>query len=297
MIKFFHGDEPYLIADGIKKEIANLSYPEVNLKKSAEYDASFEDFLHMPPLFDDRRVAVLELNALTELTEAQIKRLLTVPDNTVLLITARKVDERGKIFKRLAEYVVKCNKLDDSKLNTFILKQVKVFNRNITVSGMELFLKRIGYREESVSLFTVKNAIQQICFVGDVTEDTVSSFLEETAEAKIYNLSSLILEKNGMEAFRLLEHLFSDKESGIKILSVLLQKYRLAIKVADGMTLSEIGVTSYQLGKFGTLKKEFALSCFNLIADGIQQIKEGEKEDVICKLVVKRLLLAHEQEV
>jgi len=297
MIKFLHGDEPYLVSDGIKKEIKSLTYPEVNLKKSDVFDSSFEEFLHSCPVFEENRVAVLELSSLSDITEAQVKALAALPESTSLLITSRKVDERSKVFKLLAPFLVPCNKLNDSLLNTFVLKQVKSFNRNITVSGMELFLKRIGYREDDVSLFTVKTAIQQICHAGDVTEETVSSFLEETVEAKVFHLSTFILEGKGMEAFRLLEKLFSDKESGIKILSVILQKYRLALKIADGATLSEIGVNSYQLGKFGSVKKETALSCFNLITDAIRRIKEGEGEEVVCRLTLKRLLLAHEQEV
>lgn len=297
MVKFLYGDEPYLVADGIKKELNSLTYPEVNFKKSDVFDSSFEEFLHSCPLFEEKRVAVLELTALSDITEAQVKRLVSVPDSTVLLITSRKVDERSKVFKLLSGFVVPCNKLNDSLLNTFVLKQVKSLNRNITVSGMDLFLKRIGYREDGVSLFTVKTAIQQICHAGDVTEETVSSFLEETVESKVFNLSTYVLEGKGMEAFRLLEKLFSDKESGIKILSVILQKYRLALKIADGATLSEIGINSYQLGKFGSVKKETALNCFEIITDAIRRIKEGEGEEVVCRLTIKRLLLAHEQEV
>lgn len=297
MVKFLHGDEPYLITDGIRKELKSLTYPEVNLKKSDVFDSSFEEFLYSHPLLEEKRVAVLELSALSDITEAQVKRLALVPESTTLLITSRKVDERSRVFKLLSGFVVPCNKLSDSQLNTFVLKQVKSLNRNITVSGMELFLKRIGYHEDGVSLFTVKTAIQQICHAGDVTDSTVSSFLEETVESKLFNLSTYIWEGRGMEAFRLLEKLFSDKESGIKILSVLLQKYRLALKVADGATLSEIGVSTYQLGKFGSVKKETALSCFELITDAIRRIKEGEGEEVICRLTIKRLLLTHEREV
>ena len=166
MIKFLHGDEPYLVADGIKKEISTLTYPEVNLKKSDVFDSSFEEFLHSCPLFEEKRVAVLELTALSDITEAQVKKLVSVPDSTTLLITSRKVDERSKVYKALSPYVLPCNKISDSQLNTFVLKQVKSLNRSITVSGMDLFLKRIGYREDGVSLFTVKTSIQQICHAG-----------------------------------------------------------------------------------------------------------------------------------
>lgn len=297
MLKFLHGDEPYLMQDIIRKEVSMLSYPEINLKKSEVLDSSFSEFITGYPLFDKKRVAVLELSSLSDLSEKDVKHLTLMPESTTLLITSRKTDARSKTFRALLGYVMPCNKLSDSQLNTFVLKQVKSLNRNITVSGMDMFLKRIGYRNEDCSLFTVKTAIQQICHAGDVTEETVSSFLEDTVESKVFNLSSLILEGKGMEAFRLLEKLFAEKESGIKILSILLQKYRLALKVQDGASLSEMGINAYQIGAFDSVKKETALSCFELITDSIRRIKEGEHEDVVCRLAIKRLLLAHEQEV
>ena len=110
-------------------------------------------------------------------------------------------------------------------------------------------------------LHTLRNEVDKLCAYvdgGEITREVIEKLVTKTTEARIFDLSKLVISKNNDKAQKLLEDLFYLKEEPITIVAILAMTYidifRVRVAVESGKKIADI------VGDFDYKKKEFRLN-------------------------------------
>lgn len=263
MIKVIIGKEPYLIKKEKESSIPFLSCPDFNLGMFTTFDRSTSDFLSSYPFMDEKKIAVLDCNQLSELDTPEFKEYLKnqVPYVDVVAVI-RNVDKRVKFYKELEKEkcIVSCDKADMNTLNSFIQEEIQREGGSITPSALKLMVERVHYEREDINLFTIKNFILDlVTYQKEVTDETVMYLVPNNETDNVFSLIKLLNQKNVDGLRHQTELLQASGTGAIPTLSLLHREFRIASKIA----------------LFGeSCKKELGVSYVNVVSRDITYLKQ-----------------------
>lgn len=296
MLTVLYGNEPYLIEKEVKK-----------MQKEAE-DFSFHTFegfgqevwdcTSQVPFFSDRQRIVVYTN---KLEDAGFERYIDKPQEHVdMLVIPESVDKRKTIFKKLQKnnMLKECCKLNEKQLQIFIISKIRELGAVIREPVYHHFVERCGYLyDDEVNLFSVESCLMQLCMAGgEITNDAIDTFVEESDTSKIFILSEHLLEKDEVKVFSLAKHFLVEKESPVAMLSLLLRSFRMAYKASLYQDKSEkeistlIGVPMYQFKKAMQYPVSSISSVMDILQHGVEQIKSGGDADNVFIFTLSKVL-------
>jgi len=295
MIQVLYGDEPYGIEKRKKNVLKGLTVPQMNYEvRQGSFDLDTQTACRTCPFLDEKRVVLLDIEGLKALDTPEFKEYLKAPSkSTDLLIIARSVDQRLKIFKTLKDKgcLVPCMKLKDEKdIKNVLFSEIKQRDGRITEVALAEFLKRINYQSEGVNLLTAIGFIETLCSIDkDITVDNVKRYVPSNEEANEFILSRLILDGDADKLYQQISLIPNDED--IKVLSLILKDYRIAYKLKHFNEKQLGGGFLGSAKEFMKLSENTLLEGMEIITSGIFDIKVGNlPKEYALKTVCSKLL-------
>lgn len=284
-----YGNEPYLIRACKKKAVEGLPMPEFNLRISPEFGEAEKQFAYQKPFCSKRRVLIIEVDKLTanERLEAYLKNPV---NHTELYLCAKEVDKRLSIYKCFKkEECQVLNKVAQDVLERWIVNYLKERNCKITKHGYQLFLRRINYGLEDVSLFHVRAALMRLCATdAEIGVELVERIVPVNEEEDIFRLVRLISEHKNQELFYQTDLILQNqKQNTINTLALLLRSYRLVYKAnVCNCSLKEMGIN------YGAYMPRLSAQQAGYCIDEIQKYINGIKSGTYGHETALKLCLA-----
>ncbi len=216
-IYFFHGEENYL-KDFYIQRIINAVVPDgmdaFNLFtfKNDVTAGEIKDAIEQPPLMSDYKVVYLnELDISKQNSDFRDKMaeiIDDIPGFCILIIRETAVDGKLKLIKSLEKNAcsVKCVYPDTDTVRAFITREFK--NRNKKISPQ--LAQKIAVECEQ-KMYTVLNVIEAVCgYLHDkdeITCEAVDTFMVQSFETVVFNLSEFIVTKQFTKAYEVLNKL------------------------------------------------------------------------------------------
>lgn len=250
LLYFFYGTETYLLDEAksnvikaaIKDEEREFNLSTYDLGE-VPIDMAIDDAETLPFLGEKRVVIVEDPIFLTSQKDKSnidhdLKRFETYIQNpspdTIMIVLApyEKLDERKKVVKALKQFseVFHAEEMNEPKLLSWIDKRFQDHNVWANENAKRKILQLIGPK-----LLMLANEIDKIAiYVGEnkeVDEETVLNLVARTLEQNIFALIDRVVHRNLKEALTLYYDLLEQKEEPIKILSLLIQQFRLIYQV------------------------------------------------------------------
>lgn len=216
-VYFFFGDESYLKDFYIGKIINSVVGDGMEAFNLSEYKNSITseeltDTVEQPPVMGEYKVVYLnELNVFkgdSKLRDKLLEVLSDIPPFCMLIIREESTDSKTKLGKSLQEKAscVKCEYPSDSDMRAFVIREFKNRGKAISPQLAEYFILNSERK-----MYTVINTIDAICAYlydrEEVTKQAVDTFLVQSMETVVYNLSEFIVTKDFENAYKLLNKL------------------------------------------------------------------------------------------
>ena len=235
MIGIYYGNEPYLIQLEKSRYIKNIKNPEMNLIYSSVVTADIFGFLNTFPIMDERRLAVLDLDVLSQLDTADFREYMENPaESSDLFIMIRNPDLRTKFAKELGKRKLlhECKKLSDmNSVVNYILPVIKKAGGRITESAMKEFMTRENYLEATkVNLLNIINDLKGLLTIDkDITLAMVTTYIRSNEVENRFEIAKMIADHD-LSRLRKQSDLITGTDSVIAVLSLVLWNYRIAWK-------------------------------------------------------------------
>lgn len=236
------GEDEYL-KDGTLnafKAIVDKDYADFNLSLISGDVAGAIDAAYTFPMFDERRVVILSLQAaLTEGEKALLDKYLASPsDCGVLVIDCD--DDVAKTIKSKKAVAVKCSRLENGE----IIEQINLLAQrapSIKVNSdaaNELIERTQGNMARIASEIAKLKSYSN----GTITRQDVCQMVSADIDFQIYELSNAVAEKNADKALEVLDTFFKNGVRGVTIVNLLYDKYRnmLHAELNKGMSNEDI---------------------------------------------------------
>lgn len=278
MVKVLYGNEPYVIMKRKDKVVNVLQNKQMNFQKfEGKFDIDVYNACIQFPFLEDKKVVLLEVESLSALDNHIFMDYLNAPvDTTDLLIIAKNVDKRVKIYKKLSslDIIVPCNKLDTDTLKKAILCELQKKGGSIQELALAELLSRLNYEnEESVNMLSIVGYLDNMLAVDKgITLEMVKEYIPKYEEANVFGLTKLLSAESSAELLRELEMV--DPDESIKTLSLLLRDFRIAYKLKyfDKKDIADKAVFS----QFSDYSTDFLVESMQTITDTISDVKVGK---------------------
>jgi DNA polymerase-3 subunit delta len=239
-----YGQESYFIDEAVQIILEATVFPEnrdFNLTRFHGRDFKTVDVIEQAktyPVFADRRLVIIK--NIHESTTDQLDGLLTyvedpVPE-TVLLLTAEKIDARRKIFQVLKKSgaVYEFKKIYENQLPAFVRELAKNFNITLTGEGLKLFCKRVG-----TNLAEVQGELEKLVgYLGErdlADEADVAAIVSDTRVESVFDLTDALGQGDSSSALQLLDRLLSEGQPPLMVLSMMTRHFRQMWKISELM--------------------------------------------------------------
>ena len=274
-IQIIFGNEPYFLSKYKNELFSKINYPDFNISIYESFEEADYDSCTTYPVMEEERVVFIDADKLSALDTSFFKKYLENPPKfTHLLVLARNVDKKLKIYKELsAKKIIKeVNKLE----NTISLKkEIQGFleeqHGSITKEALDELIQRENYSDnEAVNLISITNDLLSMLNIDkNISLDMVKEYVRDNAVDNVFALAKLILSKNAAALRKEISLISSDQ--AIPTLALLLREYRIGYK-ASFVPLKEIG-TRY--ASFYKMPKEQLLAGIDICTKAMEEIKEG----------------------
>lgn len=255
------------------------------------------------PVFADHRIVYIK-NA-DEARNEQLDGLLPyledpVPE-TVLVVTAEKIDGRRKVFQLLKKkgLSLEFKKIYENQLPSFVKELAKSFKITLTADALELFCKRVG-----TNLAEVEGELEKLAgYLGksDLAEKAdVAAIVSDSRLESIFDLTDAIGEGDRAKALFLLNRLMSEGQPALMILSMITRHFRqmrkikayLEQNVSQGELPRKMGISPYFLKGMTRQAKRFDVDQYKLAFEQFLYTDLALKStSTDPKLVLERLIL------
>ncbi len=273
------------------------------------------------PFMGDRRVVVMKnpifltSEKKKEKVEHRIEKLeeyinSPAPYTVVVLVAPyEKLDERKKITKLLKKQatVIEMKSLSDSEAVKWMENVAQEAKVEIAKDALDqLLILTAG------DLMVIHQELQKLStYVGDngiVTVETVNLLVARTLEQNIFDLIDHVIHRRSKEALQIFYDLLKNNEEPIKILSLLVNQFRLILQVKE---LSTVGYGQQQIAstvKVHPFRVKLALQQARLfqteelatilmeLAEADYEMKTGKKDkQLLLELFLLKLFNQEEQ--
>lgn len=239
-VYFIYGDEGYLkqhYANLICEKTVSKDFADFNLKKLEGKDTSLNeiyDCISSFPMMSDYSCTLVKDYHLTEfigdrgkLDEEFLSVITDMPETSVLVfwMDTIEVDEKNskwsKVIKLIDEAGV-CAKIDKRTrpaLEKLLISSASKKGCTLSKECASYIINLVG---EDMS--TLQNELSKVCAYvksGEITKQDIDATVIVSVEAKIFQLSKMIVKGEADKAYENLQNLFKLREEPIVILAVL----------------------------------------------------------------------------
>lgn len=260
------------------KRIDSITDVYVNLKNRS--------FIQKPVIYIVRDDKELMQN---EKLQAQIEKGLLADNILILLLT--NIDKRTKFYKQFKERICLFERLSDSLLKKYTLKELKLSERNLErlIDICEHDYGRILLEIDKISRYcSAQSSDGKPTLLADTALDWLveDGTIHEPPYDAIFDLVSAILDRKVNKAFDLLQQSYAVGEATLVILSVLYKGAKAVLQIqtyegenlskATGLSCWEIKNAKPHVNKYGYEELIYILQLIQKIERGI---KTGRMED------------------
>ncbi len=255
---FLYGSEKFILdfyvgqmIDAILPEEAktfDLHWHDGKELSAGDFVSEMEAF---PMLAEKKVVAIKDLPLQSETAKALLADPGILNDDTVLLVYASRedYDRTKKEFKEFLAFAKKNGKtavldaMDRTDKERWVRKHVVKRQKEISAADISYFLDSVDN-----DMYAMISEIEKLCaYAGErqrVTRSDIDAVCMKTAEAKVYELTNAITEKNAGKALSVIKTLFDNGENANLVSAALFNAvalfYRTGRYAAEGMAFSEI---------------------------------------------------------
>ena len=297
-VYFLYGEEPYLAAHYAGRLVERAlggEADEFSLEKFDGQTASVSDIgsaaMTLPMMSERKCVVVqdLDLSQADDRTMQTWLDLLTdLPETCVLIVwlcavTAEeeKSRKRGRFSTFIsavdkAGVVVKFEKPTQAECVRLLMSGAKKRGCEMSDRVASLIVERCG-----TDLHRLINETDKLCALADggaITEEMVVSSTAETLEAKVFDLSKMMMQGQSARAFAMLRALRADKEKPVSVLSVLSRAYADLYRVKIAQTAGEPAESLTRVFNYGN--RAFVLR--NAARDAARMSEQAVADSLDC---------------
>ena len=289
-VTVIYGCEPYMIEHYKSKSLTGRAM------HFTEFSEEALSQLRTLSLFGAPEVLV-DAESLSVLDHERFWRYLASPsEEGSLVVVIRKVDERTKAFKKLKEssniILRKCDKLDGTRFQNFLLGIVKKRSRKIEADAFQLLMERLGYSDPDVNLYTCGNAVMQMLdgTDGDITRKMVEFLFPAEEDVNRFQVGGLIESRKCAALYEAAAKLTKDP-GPIPFLMLLQRELRIAYK-ARYFKPAEIGTRG---ASFKSWRENDLIAGMSIVGGIVEKIKRSEIPENVAIATCFRELLVYEE--
>lgn len=226
--------------------------------------------------------------------------LKDLAEESCIIFREAGVDARNGIFKIVSECGVayNCAKQPQSEILKILVHEANVNKRSITQGAVSLLYSGVGN-----DILLLMNEVDKLCLlVGEgetINESHVKYASEISLEAKIFDLTDGIAEKNKEKALKQLDALLAEKTPTQVIMATVSTNFTRLCRVADlysqGKTMREIseflGISEYPVKKYISQSKGYSKESLAKALDLISTIDVNSKNGKIDAVVGLELII------
>ncbi len=259
-----YGNEGYLkqfYANQIAEKSVSKDFADFNLKKLEGRDTNLNEIYDCTtsfPMMDNYTCTVVKDFPLNSFVGDRAKLdpefetvISDIPESSILVfwMDTLEIDEKNnkwaKILKIFDEKGV-CAKIDKrtrSALEKLIIASATKKGCTLSRDSASYMISLVG--EDMANLQNELNKVCAYAKEGEITRSHIDETVIISVEAKIFNLSRLITQKEADKAFEMLSNLFKLREEPVVILGVLSKAftdmYRVKAAKEKGVSYTELG--------------------------------------------------------
>ncbi len=262
-IYLVHGGDSFIVKSKMKSIIAKFDVDDFNINIYDADETNISNAINDAstiPFMSDNKIVIIK-NAFFLTNEKQKKevpqdidalvRYINNPvEETILIITApyAKLDERKAITKALKgkTEVVFCEPMKKVDLTSWIRRQLGKQSIKIDKKAMDEFLKRVEHNTQ-IAVNEMKKLLLYAEGMDVVTIETIKKVITKNVEDNVYEITNNILDNKRSEALEIYNDLIMHSEDPLRILGILVNKYReiLQVKLLLKAGKDKAGVASH----------------------------------------------------
>jgi len=237
-----YGQESYFVEQGmlaVRDAVVAPENRDFNLTLFYGKDFIANDVVEQAmtfPVFAERRLVMIK--NIDESRADQLEGLLDyvldpVPE-TVLLLTAEKIDARRKIFQLFKKngVSIEFKKIYENQLPAFVRDLAKSSNLTLTAGALKLFCKRVG-----TNLAEVQGEMEKLVgYLGerDLAEEAdVAAIVSDTRIESIFDLTDAMGKGDRSTALTLLDRLMAEGQAPLMVLAMMTRHFRQMWKISE----------------------------------------------------------------
>ena len=322
-VYILYGNEGYLkqhYANTICSKIVSKDFEDFNLKKLDGKETSLNeiyDCVSSFPMMSDYTCTLIKDFPLTDYigekgkVDKEFESIITdVPETSVLVfwMDTVEVDEKSSKWSKVLKMidgVGACAKIDKrtrSALEKLIISSAAKKDCALSRENANYMINLVG---EAMS--TLQNDLHKVCSYvgsGEITRTDIDKTVIVSVEAKIFQLSRMIVRGEADNAFENLSNLFKLREEPVIILSVLskafVDMYRVKAIKEKGLSYSKLSEDfpsaykgrSFVLDNAANDASKYTVTqlknALNLLSDADRRLKSTNED---AKIVLEELIL------
>lgn len=304
-VYLFYGEEEYLksffaatICDRYEADRDNIIYFDGKVS-ATDIEAASES----SPLMMTNTVVVVRDSGIFKKADESADNfafLGELPEESCVIFKEQSVDARNAVFKLVAKSGIayNCTKQPESEIVKILVHEASINKRNITQGAISLLFNGVGN-----DILLLNNEVDKLCMLVEegetIDESHVKYASEISIEAKIFDLTDGIAEKNREKALRQLEALISEKTPSQVILATVATSFMKLDKVFDlkaqGKNVREIsektGIPEYPVKKYISQSRGYTKNTLKRAIDLISDIDIKGKNGQIDPLTGLEILI------
>lgn len=239
-----YGPESHLVEKGmltVRDAVVDPASRDFNLTQFHGRDFAASEVVEQArtlPAFAERRLVIIK--NVHEAGAEQLEGLLDyaadpVPE-TVLLLTAEKIDARRKIFQLMKKNgaAIEFKKIYDNQLPSYVRDLAKSCNLTLTSDALKLFCKRVG-----TNLAEVQGELEKLAgYIGErdiADEADVAAIVSDTRIESIFDLTDAMGRGDRAAVLTLLERVLDEGQAPLMVLAMMTRHFRQMWKISELM--------------------------------------------------------------
>ena len=237
-----YGQESFFVEKGmlaVRDAVVTPENRDFNLTQFYGKDFVANDVIEQArtfPVFAERRLVMIK-----NIHESRAEQLETLLDyvedpvpETVLLLTAEKIDARRKIFQLFKKngVSIEFKKIYENQLPSFVRDLAKSSNLSLTAGALKLFCKRVG-----TNLAEVQGEMEKLVgYLGErdlADEADVAAIVSDTRIESIFDLTDAMGRGDRSTALTLLDRLLAEGQAPLMILAMMTRHFRQMWKISE----------------------------------------------------------------
>ncbi len=246
----FYGEDSFYIKTKInqiikKHEIDAFNTTTYDMDETRLSDA-ISDAQTIPFMADKKAVIIKNALFLTsakpkkgapEQTVAYLEEYINNPtDETLLIISVpySKLDQKKKIVKALKEKatVNEMKLKGPNDLSSWAQRQVANSGLSMEPDALKLFVSRVKHSTE-LAFLEMKKLLLYAQNQSVIDKDMVKKLITKNIEDNVYDITNAIIAKQPSKALEVYKDLITYSEDPLRILSIIINKYREMIQVSS----------------------------------------------------------------